>query len=223
MARVRRVVLLTSPEIGQRLVSIVSEDAPGVEAVYVDNLERLERILAPRDRLIAFGTGLVVPTPLLERSRLEPLNFHAASPDYPGRDPHHWAVYDGVCRYGATLHVMTKNVDAGPIVGVRWFDVSSGICPVELLRAANQEAERLFRQALPAMVADLPLVPVGIQWSGRKHSRADFRAMCRLSPSLGEEEIRRRLFAFDAEGYRNFTLHVGDQAFLLEPLAVGSP
>ena len=67
--------------------------------------------------LAAFGTGVIVPPDLLARYD-RAYNFHAAPPAYPGRDPHHWAAYDWATVYGATVHIMTERVDAGPIVGV---------------------------------------------------------------------------------------------------------
>ena len=87
--------------------------------------------------LVSFGTSLIVPTDILDHYAGGVYNIHAASPDYPGRDPHHWAAYDRVNRYGATAHIMTSKVDDGPIVDVEWFDVSPGTRPEELLKKAN--------------------------------------------------------------------------------------
>jgi methionyl-tRNA formyltransferase len=70
------------------------------------------------DMLLSHSTSVIVPGKLLEPFGERALNIHAASPDYPGRDPHHFAVYDGVRRYGATLHRMARKVDAGAILDV---------------------------------------------------------------------------------------------------------
>src|SRR5215831_20804891 len=45
-------------------------------------------------------------------------NIHPAPPEYPGRDPWHFAHYDGYPRAGATLHRMAPRVDDGEILDV---------------------------------------------------------------------------------------------------------
>ena len=44
--------------------------------------------------LVSFGSSIIVPKKILDIKGLTSINIHAASPDYPGRDPHHFAVYN---------------------------------------------------------------------------------------------------------------------------------
>ena len=55
---------------------------------------------------------------------LTAINIHAASPQAPGGDPHHFAIYDKVKEYGATLHYMTKKaVGVSDEVYSQWINV----------------------------------------------------------------------------------------------------
>ena len=45
-------------------------------------------------------------------------NIHPSTPRHPGSDPQHWTIYDGTFVAGATLHMMSQNVDAGKILDV---------------------------------------------------------------------------------------------------------
>src|SRR5207245_6682120 len=83
--------------------------------------------------LISFGTSVIVPATLLARLIKPAYNLHAASPEFPGRDPHHFAAYLGAKTYGATLHLMTERVDDGPIVAVEMFQVAPDATPASLL------------------------------------------------------------------------------------------
>ena len=103
-----------------------------------DVVEILEEKLAPETLLVGFSTGVIVPAHILSRLEGPAYNFHAASPEYPGRDIHHFAVYYGARRYGATAHEMEPQVDFGRIVGVEWFDVAPRTTPQALRRAATQ-------------------------------------------------------------------------------------
>lgn len=167
--------------------------------------------------LVSFGTSVIVPRDLLETLEGRAYNIHGASPHYPGRDPHNWATYDAVTRYGATLHIMTARVDEGPILDVEWFDVKPGTKPGALLAMANAAGMRLLQRAGPAIQRGDTLAPsTDVAWHGRKRSRADFHAMCRLSPDVSAEEFRRRYHAFDGEAYANLVVTMHGHTFRIE-------
>lgn len=144
--------------------------------------------------LIAFSTGVIVPADVLGQVE-RAYNFHPASPQFPGRDPHHWAIYEDATEYGATAHVMTEKVDEGPIVGLRTFKVEKGASPRMLMDLAHEAAYRLFLETAPKMLtAEVP--EISARWCGTKRTRKDLLDMCRLTPDLSPEEIGRRRKAF---------------------------
>lgn len=169
---------------------------------------------ASGDFLLSHSTSLIVPQDQLDRFRAA-YNVHAASPDYPGRDPHHFAIYDGVSRYGATCHVMTARVDAGPIVDVEWFDVAPDETPETLLKRANDAAVTIIHRLAPRLLHG-PLPPIGESWGHRKTKRSDFLAMCRIPPDISREEFARRLRAFNSGRYNNLTVEFQGKIFRIE-------
>lgn len=211
-------VLLTSVE-GDLLNAVVSAlTIEGAAPVVARTLEDLRQ--AKGGTLVSFGTSVIVPRDVLARFEGRAFNVHAASPDYPGRDPHHFAIYDGVARYGATFHVMTARVDDGPILDVEWFDVPPGCAPGPLLDLANAASARLLRRHGRALAEGQPIAPTdGVSWGGRKRTRGDFRAMCTLTPEISAEEFRKRFAAFDGGAYDNLTLELHGWTFRIDKSA----
>lgn len=146
--------------------------------------------------LLSFGTSIIVPQEILDRFPAGAYNIHAAPPAYPGRDPHHFAVYDRVTRYGATCHVMTRRVDEGAIVDVEWFDVAADDTPADLLSKANAAGIRIIHRIGAKLKHGVRLRPNGDQWGPRKTRRADFLAMCDLTGLDPQERERRTRAAF---------------------------
>src|SRR5262249_229160 len=102
------IILLGQGEAAQKVHDIVQCVAPGGQIVPGSTLEQLTQTALTRDTwLISHSTSVIVPASVLEVLQGRAVNIHAASPRYPGRDPHHFAIYDGAARYGATAHVMT--------------------------------------------------------------------------------------------------------------------
>jgi methionyl-tRNA formyltransferase len=213
-----RVVLLTVFE-GEELarLSAIFGEA-GCEIVVARALADLKSVVFDqRTTLLAFGTGVIVPAALLKSMSRPAYNLHAASPAFPGRDPHHFAIYAGATRYGATLHLMTTSVDAGPIVATEMFDVPEAIRPGDLLKLANAAGFRLIKANAHLICADAPMPPLAnVTWGQPKHSRADFLAACRIPADISEAEFALRYRAFDGEAYDNLTVEIHGWSFRID-------
>lgn len=213
-----RTVLLMEAESGERTCHLANAAGVTLEAEVVNDLSALNCAFdnSP-ELLLSFGTSVIVPTPLLDRPGLLALNIHAASPDYPGRDPHHFAVFDGAARYGATMHFMNPKVDAGAIVDVQLFNVPAEVTPSSLLDLANQSAwvlvERFFRKLAEGRV----LCPMeSVCWGKRKTTRKMFLDLCRVDGNMSEYEFNRRLRATSMPGYNNLYTEVHGYRFRME-------
>lgn len=167
------------------------------------------------DVLLSHGTSVIVPQDLLGQFKFA-YNVHSASPDYPGRDPHHFAIYDGAKRYGATGHVMTKLVDAGPIVDVEWFDVAPTDTPATLLAKADAAAIKVIQRLATKLRDGIAPVATGERWGDRKTTRADFIAMCKVPLDISAQEFERRLIAFNADRHRNLFTELHGKKFRIE-------
>lgn len=213
-------VLLT-PDTGAELDRLLAL-TPGAEVTVARDLASLEAALrAGPGLLVAFGTGVVVPPALLELAVDGAWNFHAAPPQYPGRDPHHFAVYDGVTRYGVMAHRMAERVDEGDVVAVEYFPVEGAVSPRELLVRANEAMLRLYARLVPDLLEGRSPAPLeGEQWSGVKTRRRDFLEMCTLSPVIGQAEFERRVRAFDDPDHDNLHVMLHGRSFRLDRAAM---
>lgn len=149
--------------------------------------------LAGGDVLIAYLTGVIVPAGTLRRYR-RAYNFHGGTPQYPGRDPHHWAAYDRAARFGATAHVMEAEIDAGAIVGVIQLGCDS-IDPGHFHDIGLRCAAALFLALAPAMAQGTAPPLADTPWSGVRRRRQDLLAACDLA-GLDPDERARRMLAF---------------------------
>jgi len=149
-------------------------------------------------QLITFATGKIIPPDIIllwDRA----INFHGASPNYPGRDPHHWAAYDGTNLFGATAHAIWPKVDAGPI------------CCQMLVGVATPQPPDTYRKIGEAALYSLFTVwcsqytsisfDANIMWSGKKRKRKDLLDACDMR-NVTEIEKERRKFAF--AGFEKF-------------------
>lgn len=214
-----KAVFLASEEMAETILEMAKCEANSWEFASADSLEVLIKLfeIEEFDLLFSFGTSVIVPDSILSKPNLTAVNLHAASPQYPGRDPHHFAVYDGAFQYGATFHFMTASVDAGPIIDVELFHVPDGTRPIELRDKANEAAYRLLGKYLPSLLAGNGLTPnPNLEWSGKKRSRKDFLDLCRIDLGISEEEFKRRERACQMPGYSNLYTIIQGRRFQMK-------
>jgi methionyl-tRNA formyltransferase len=211
-------ILLMPNDIGNIVLSLASTAGIKIDAVIANDIASLNEAakICP-NILLSFGSGVIVPSEILDMPDLMALNVHAASPAYPGRDPHHFAIYDGVSRYGATLHFMTREVDAGPIVDVEMFEVSTDATPFWLLERANEAGLKLIERLFQALktIKTLPVIE-GVGWGPRKTTRKMFLEMCKIDCTLSTEEVKRRMAATKMGNYRNLYVELHGFRFRID-------
>jgi len=216
----REIILLTGEREAPHLGDFLRRHNPALTISHVQTRDELVVALHPRRagvRLIAFCSSVIVPGDRLAELDGRAYNFHPGPPNYPGRHPASFAIYDGAARFGATAHEMRPRVDSGPIIGVEWFDMPPQPRLSELERLAFEACIRLWTRLGPAL-ATRPEGPAATEaaWSGRKSSQADFDRLCALPLDIGAEEFDRRKRAFAHGLTGKLTVEIHGQRFRID-------
>ncbi|MGA2568121.1 MAG: formyltransferase family protein [Pseudolabrys sp.] len=199
------IILLTGPVEEAALSDVLRRYNPRLTICPANSREQLEAIdpkLVLRARLIGFVTPVVVPARILNALGFGAYNFHPGPPNYPGWVPAHFAIYDKAGTYGATVHRMTEQVDAGAIVDVELFEIPPGTGVMRLQEMAFTQLARLFWRLAPVLATQRePLAELPIKWSGTKSTSRMFAAMCDMPVDISKEELERRIEVFGAGDY----------------------
>ena len=191
------IILLTGKAEWPFLRDVLKEQSPEIGVSWAPNGQELEYTCGGQDvskaRLIAFCSSVIVRPEILALFQRQAYNFHPGPPSYPGVHPASFAIYEGAMRFGATAHIMTSEIDGGPLVGVDWFDISDGITRDGLEEQAFTRLFNLFTRLAPALVDidnALPVLSEG--WTGRRRTNIEFESLSQPLIPLGEEERRLR-------------------------------
>ena len=200
LAMLNNIILLTGPVEESALAGALRAHNPGLAIHATRSLVDLEAIdsdVLRHARLIAFVTPVVVPARILNSLGFGAYNFHPGPPHYPGWVPAHFAVYDRARTFGATVHVMIEQVDAGPIVAVELFPIPLNTDALALEALAFSQLARMFWQLAKALATQRePIQELPIRWSGRKSTRRLYAAMCDIPLDISKEELDRRIEVF---------------------------
>lgn len=171
--------------------------------------------IEPLHYLVTYNTSTIITRACIDKFR-SAYNIHAASPEFPGRDPHHWAVYRKAKQYGATLHVLEEKVDSGAIIKTSLFNTTDNNSPQELLDLANKEAILLLEWILNNFEHSIQMTNSELKWGEIKTKRQDLLDICNLTDIENDEEINIRIKAFYSTKVNNFYIQKGKYKFYLK-------
>lgn len=144
------------------------------------------------DLIVSYLSRWVVPDWML-RSVPVAINFHPASPDYPGIGCVNFALYEGASEYGSTCHFMAPKVDTGEIIRTARFPILKTDDVASLLERTYQQQIVLFYSIMRQILRDEPLQPSGEKWGRAPYTRKEFDALSSLDPGMDEQEIKKRI------------------------------
>ncbi|MEM9046830.1 MAG: phosphoribosylglycinamide formyltransferase [Pseudomonadota bacterium] len=106
--------------------------------------------------VIALAGFLRILTPgMIARWAGRMVNIHPSLlPLFKGLDTHARALEAGVAVHGCTVHVVTEELDSGPILGQAVVPVLAGDTPDRLAARVLKQEHRLYPTALSAFVED---------------------------------------------------------------------
>jgi methionyl-tRNA formyltransferase len=155
-----------------------------------DGFLRQVRRLRP-DRIAVAGYPSRLPRKLLRIPPLGVVNLHGSLlPRHRGPVPWKWALMNGETRIGFTVHVMTPELDRGPLL-------TQEACPIEPEDTAETLFRRMCEMAGPLLGRTLlELEAGGLQPRDQDEAAATYE-------SYPSEEDGRICWEWDAESIRN--------------------
>lgn len=119
-------------------------DRPAFEAALLDQLDRAEP-----DILCLAGFMRILTPDFVSRFQDRMLNIHPSLlPKYPGLHTHQRALDAGDTQAGATVHLVTPELDSGPILGQARVPVLPGDDADRLAARVLVQEHRLYPQVL---------------------------------------------------------------------------
>ncbi len=202
---IKRIILLSGETEGPFLAAILRSHEANLQVDLASTKDELVAAAAgdlADTRLISFCSPVIVPADILARLPGPSYNFHPGPPEYPGRYPSMFALYDGVDRFGITIHEMTAKVDAGYIVGAEWFVVS----PDHDLNQLDEQTYAVLAEKFRALSFHLATLPQPLRrlpyrWGSRKTTHADSETLRQITAAMDEAEVARRKRACGGKVY----------------------
>ena len=167
------------------------------------------------DYILSYLCRWVIPLTVIRSAQKGAINFHPASPDYPGIGCNNYALYENASTYGATCHHMAAKVDTGKIIAVKRFPVFSTDDVSSLLLRTYEFQLVLFYEIVGKILNREPLPETDEHWTRHPRSRREFNELGVITPEMTDDEVARRVRAV-SYGVFQPTVDIGGFRFMLK-------
>jgi methionyl-tRNA formyltransferase len=154
------------------------------------------------DYIISYLARWIVPKKILEKAKEFAINFHPATPAYPGIGCTNFALYENAKEYGATCHFMLDKVDTGKIIKVSKFPIFENESVESLLERTYDYQLVLFYEIINQVLEGKKLLACPKEeWTRKPFTRKDLQDLMTLSSDMSKEELQKRI---RATSFKNF-------------------
>jgi len=169
-----------------------------------------ERKIDPHIRgavLISFLSRWIIPDYILNDAKYA-INFHPASPEYPGIGCNNFALYDNAKEYGCTCHHMEPKVDTGMIIDVRKFPVFQTDNVESLLNRTYDIMLGQFYDVIGHLLktGTLPIMRKPPKWARSAYTRKEFEKLFVVTADMKSDEIDIRVRALSYKNWRPYVI-----------------
>lgn len=147
------------------------------------------------DYIVNFLSRWIIPQEVLNLAKKAAINFHPASPEYPGIGCNNFALYECTPSYGVTCHHTLASVDAGQIIATKKFPLYPTDNVESLLQRTYNALLFLFYEIIDLIIQDKPLPVSSEKWRKKPFSRKDFNKLTTIPHDISQEELERRIRA----------------------------
>tara|TARA_B100000029_G_scaffold514007_1_gene615307 strand:- start:9607 stop:10278 length:672 start_codon:yes stop_codon:yes gene_type:complete len=147
------------------------------------------------DYIISYLSPWVIPVNILKKAKINAINFHPGSPEYPGIGCTNFAIYDQVDNFGVTCHKMNPKVDTGEIIKVIRFSVLPEDTVYSLTMRCYEKIFELFNEIILLICAKSKLYASDEFWKRKPYTRKQLNELCKITVDMPESEIKKRVKA----------------------------
>jgi len=184
---------------GKKLNQVANE--LGIETISDDKLYDLikndKESLGKIDLIISFLFWKKIKKPLIELSTLGCINFHSAPlPEFRGVSGYSFAIFQNLCYWGVSAHMVDESFDTGKIIKVKKFDIDLKKETAFSLEQRSQiELLELFKEIL-SKIKNERKIETYDQKNGAYYSMEAFEKLRQISNDDSLDNIERKIRAF---------------------------
>jgi len=160
------------------------------------------------DLVLNIFSYAIIPSDIINIPKIGFFNLHPGKlPEYSGLNPISWSIFNGEKSHYVTLHWLTKNIDAGPIVYSKFFKIYKNDTAIKVLQNSINLGLCLLHELIKQVNKDSKKIPkIKQKLIKRKYYSKNIPNNGFVNWNLKANKIYDFIRAFDYKPYNTFWL-----------------
>ena len=141
------------------------------------------------DFIISYLSRWIISEQLLNTAKIAAINFHPASPEYPGFGCNNFALFEEAKEFGVTCHYMAPKIDTGKIIAVKRFPIFETDNIDTLLHRTYAYQLILFYDVMSHIIKYSQLPTSDEKWSRQPFTKKKLDNLMLLSKDMSKKEM----------------------------------
>ena len=107
-----------------KLLKFISSNCKSTSVLWEKNNKKNFSIKTQFDFIISYRSSIILTTKDISMAKIAAINLHPGPPKYRGIGCLNYALYNNVKKYGFTIHLISRKIDYGKILFVKYFSVN---------------------------------------------------------------------------------------------------
>ena len=172
--------------------------------------------------VFCFRSHIILKKNFIKKIKIAAINFHPGPPNYRGIGCVNYALFDGVKKYGSTVHLIeNEELDKGKIIDFVEFKIRKKDNLKKLLCRTYQSMFIQAKKIIDQLVADdanlkiLIKRNIQVKWSNKIKSIKDLNKFYQISLNYNKIELQRKIKATNIDKFKPYIIFHGKK-FLYE-------
>ena len=154
--------------------------------------------------IISFSNSYIFKKEELKKFKdIHKINFHPATPKYPGRDTSHFACYNREKEFGGTMHSISSKIDNGKIIDANKFKVKKKKPTHYTYTSIGHSSICLLLKKNINKILNSKISFKQIKWSKKLYTRKMFLKMLLIKNKTSKNSLDLLIRSFYTPNYKS--------------------
>ena len=172
------------------------------------------------DFIISYRSSIILKNKDISMARIAAINLHPGPPNYRGIGCLNYALYNNEKKFGFTIHLISKKIDYGKILFVKYFSINKKSTVATLLQKTHEQCLKFSKVFFRNILKDAKKIEFykdkfdNEKWSKVIKNKKELNKFYRIE-DFSLSEVKRKIRATNFFNFKPF-IQIGQNKFYLK-------
>ena len=203
-----------------KFLKFISLNCKSLKVFWSGNRKKKFFINKKYDFIISYRSSIILKNKDISMARIAAINLHPGPPNYRGIGCLNYALYNNEKKFGFTIHLISKKIDYGKILFVKYFSINKKSTVATLLQKTHEQCLKFSKVFFRNILKDVKKIEFykekfkNEKWSKVIKNKKELNKFYRIE-DFSLNEVKRKIRATNFFNFKPF-IQIGKNKFYLK-------